>query len=297
MISFPVPSWRAGLVAAMIALGAAGAGAATVEPDVPYVPTPPGVVDAMLKLAEVRARDYVIDLGSGDGRILIAAAKRYGARGFGVEIEGSLVSAARAEAERQGVSGRVEFREENLYITDFRRASVMTLYLFPKLLMELRPRFIADLQPGSRIVSHDFDMQDWRPDAQVTVPVPGKPYGPPRSEVYLWVVPANAAGAWRWRSGTEEVNLALTQTFQMLEGKALVGQQAARLEQARMRGPEIRFILTSQADGREVRQEYSGRLSGDTIAGKVRAGGREADWTATRTQRGSITMKTATGGQ
>lgn len=288
MTFFRAPSWRAGLAAAMIALPAAVGGAATVEPDVPYVPTPPGVVEAMLKLADVRAQDFVIDLGSGDGRILIAAAKRYGARGYGVEIEGSLVSAARAEAERQGVSGRVEFREENLYITDFRRASVMTLYLFPKLLMDLRPRFIAELEPGSRIVSHDFDMQDWRPDAQVTVAVPGKPYGPPRSEVYLWVVPANAAGAWRWRSETGEVNLQLAQAFQMLEGKAVVGGRAAQVEQGRMRGPEIRFILTSPADGRAVLEEYSGRVSGDTITGTVKTGGREAGWTAERSRRGSI---------
>jgi SAM-dependent methyltransferase len=285
------------LLAAALLLGAGPARAATVEPDVPYVPTPPAVVDTMLKLAEVNVRDYVIDLGSGDGRILIAAAKRYGARGYGVEIESSLVSAARAEAERQGVDGRVEFREENLHITDFSRASVMTLYLYPKLLMDLRPRFIADLRPGSRIVSHDFDMDDWRPDAHATVPVPGKPYGPPRSEVFLWIVPANAAGAWRWRSEAGEVNLQVAQAFQMLEGRGQIGRQDARLEQGRMRGTESRFILPSLVEGRPVRQEYSGLVSGDTITGKVKAGGREADWTATRSRRGVITMKTAAGDQ
>jgi SAM-dependent methyltransferase len=279
----------AGAAAALV-FWAGGGAAATVQPDVPYVPTPPAVVDAMLKLAAVRDRDYVIDLGSGDGRILIAAAKRHGARGYGVEIDGDLVSAARAEAQRQGVGGRVEFREENLYITDFSRASVMTLYLYPKLLMDLRPRFIADLKPGSRIVSHDFDMDDWQPDARVTVPVPGKPYGPPQSEVFLWVVPANAAGAWRWRSDTGEVDLELTQAFQMLEGRGRVGRQEARLEQGRMRGEEIRFILTSPVDGRAVRQEYSGRVSGDTIEGKMKTGGREAGWMATRTRRGSISV-------
>jgi SAM-dependent methyltransferase len=281
--------------AVALALWAGHAGAATMEPDVPFVPTPPAVVDTMLKLAEVGARDYVIDLGSGDGRILIAAAKRHGARGYGVEIEGSLVSAARAEAERQGVGARVEFREENLHITDFSRASVMTLYLYPKLLMDLRPRFLADLKPGSRIVSHDFDMDDWRPDAHATVPVPGKPYGPPRSEVFLWIVPANAAGAWRWPSEAGEVNLQIAQAFQMLEGKGRVGAEEARLEQGRMRGAEIRFILTSLAQGRPVRQEYSGLVGGDTITGKVKTGGREADWTATRSRRGSISLKGVNG--
>lgn len=279
---------RAAPAAAVFFWAACAAAATADQRDVPYVPTPAAVVDAMLKLAQVRERDYVIDLGSGDGRILIAAAKRYGARGYGVEIDGDLVSTARAEAERQGVDGRVEFREENLYLTDFSRASVMTLYLYPKLLMDLRPRFLAQLRPGSRIVSHDFDMDDWRPDAQLTVPVPGKPYGPPRSEVFLWVVPANAAGTWRWRSDSGEVNLVLTQAFQVLEGKGRVGQHEARLEQGRMRGPEIRFILTSLAGGRAVRQEFSGRVNGETIEGTTKAGGREADWTATRIRRGSI---------
>lgn len=284
----------AGAAVALVFWCGSGA-AATVQPDVPYVPTPPAVVDAMLKLADVRERDYVIDLGSGDGRILIAAAKRHGARGYGVEIDGDLVSAARAEAQRQGVAGRVEFREENLYITDFSRASVMTLYLYPKLLMDLRPRFIADLRPGSRIVSHDFDMDDWPPDARLTVPVPGKPYGPPHSEVFLWVVPENAAGAWRWRSEAGEVNLELNQAFQMLDGRGRVGQQEARVEQGRMRGAEIRFILTSPGQGNAARLEYSGRVNGDTIEGTMTAGGREAGWTATRIRRGSITMKMATG--
>jgi SAM-dependent methyltransferase len=279
---------RAAPAAAVFFWAACAAAATADQRDVPYVPTPAAVVDAMLKLAQVRERDYVIDLGSGDGRILIAAARRYGARGYGVEIDGDLVSTARAEAERQGVDGRVEFREENLYLTDFSRASVMTLYLYPKLLMDLRPRFLAQLRPGSRIVSHDFDMDDWRPDAQLTVPVPGKPYGPPRSEVFLWVVPANAAGAWRWRSDAGEVNLVLTQAFQVLEGKGRVGQHEARLEQGRMRGPEIRFILTSLAGGRAVRQEFSGRVNGDTIEGTTKAGGREAEWTARRIRRGSI---------
>jgi SAM-dependent methyltransferase len=282
--------------AAGLALWAGCAGAATVEQrDVPYVATPPAVVDAMLKLADVRARDYVIDLGSGDGRILIAAARQYGARGYGVEIDGGLVSAARAEAQRQGVGGRVEFREENLYITDFSRASVMTLYLYPKLLMDLRPRFIAELQPGSRIVSHDFDMDDWQPDARLTVPVPGKPYGPPRSEVFLWIVPANAAGEWRWRSDAGEVNLELAQAFQMLEGTGRIGQEETRLEHGRMRGQEIRFILATRANGQPARQEFSGRLEGDTITGTMSAGGRESAWTARRIRRGSISLKSVNG--
>ncbi len=259
--------------------------------DVPYVPTPANVVDAMLKLAGIGPRDFVIDLGSGDGRLVIAAAKQHGARGFGVEIDGTLVSAAREGAQRQGVSDRVEFYEQNLFITDLDRASVLTLYLYPRLLMQLRPRMFEQLKPGSRIVSHDFDMENWQPDARVTVPVPEKPYGPPSSEVYLWIIPANAAGTWQWRSAggaAADYEVALSQTFQMLEGKPLVGGKPGRLEEGRMRGDEIRFILAAERDGRMLRQEFSGRVSGDTISGKAKFAGGEQDWKATRIRRGSI---------
>ena len=262
--------------------------------DVPYVPTPANVVDAMLKLAGIGSRDFVIDLGSGDGRIVIAAAKQRGASGFGVEIDGDLVARARSEAQRQGVADRVQFLVENLFITEIGRATVMTLYLYPNLLMKLRPRFFGELRPGTRIVSHDFDMEKWQPDARVTVPVPGKPYGPPSSEVYLWVIPANAAGTWQWRSAIGnapfDVELALSQSFQMLEGRPLLGGKPGRLDGGRMRGDEIRFMLTAVVDGRTLRQEFSGRVNGDTITGKVKLAGGEQDWKATRTRRGSIKL-------
>ena len=260
--------------------------------DVPYVPTPPGVVDVMLKLANIGPRDFVVDLGSGDGRILIAAAKQHGARGYGVEIDGALVNDARREAGRQGVAGLVEFREENLFITEISRASVLTLYLSSALMAGLRPRVIEELKPGTRVVSHDFDMDNWRPDARVTVPVPGKPYGPPSSEVYLWIVPANAAGTWKWRaagaSAAADSEIVISQTFQVLEGTVSADGRPGRLEEGRVRGDEIRFILTAGAGGKALRQEFSGRISGDTIIGKVRDGNGEHDWNATRTRRGSI---------
>ncbi len=285
---------RHGVAALLLAVTPALSAAADQHPhaDVPFIPTPANVVEAMLKLAGIGPRDFVIDLGSGDGRIVIAAAKQHGARGFGVEIDDSLVHAARVEAERQGVAGRAEFRAENLFITDIGRATVVTMYLYPRLMIQLRPRLFEELKPGSRIVSHDFDMENWRPDARLTVPVPGKPYGPPSSEVYLWIVPANASGTWQWRSAIGntpvDVELALSQSFQMLEGKPLVGGKPARLEEGRMRGDEIRFILTAGSDGRMLRQEFNGRVSGDTISGKVKLAGGEQDWKATRSRRGSI---------
>ena len=278
------------MVAAMPALSPAAEQHAFA--DVPYVPTPEVVVDAMLKLAGIGPKDFVIDLGSGDGRIVIAAAKKQGARGFGVEIDGALVARARSEAQRQGVADRVQFLEQNLFITDISRATAMTLYLYPRLLMQLRPRFFSELKPGTRIVSHDFDMEDWQPDTKLTVPVPDKPYGPPRSEVYLWIIPANAAGVWHWRmpagSAGVEHELNLTQTFQMLAGQPRVGGRPGRLEGGRMRGDEIRFILAADVDGRAVRQEYTGRISGDSISGKVKVGDGEQEWKATRVRRDGI---------
>ena len=283
----------AALVAGLLALLAVPARAATAEqPDVPYVPTPPAVVDAMLGIANVGPRDFVVDLGSGDGRIIIAAAKERGARGFGVDIDGALVNAARDEARKQGVADRVEFLEENLFTTDIGRASVVTLYLLHGVLMQLRPRFLETLKPGTRVVSHDFAMEGWQPDARVTVPVPDKPYGPPTSEVYLWIIPANAAGAWRWRSAVGgpavDYELTLTQTFQMLDGRFSVGGKPGRLESGKVRGDEIRFILTAEIGGRARRHEFTGRVSGDTMSGKVSLDGGQHDWEATRTRRGRI---------
>src|SRR6185436_6395928 len=123
--------------------------------DVPFITTPDNVTMTMLQIARVNAQDYVIDLGSGDGRIVITAAKRYGARGLGVDLDGALVSEAKREARRQGVADRVEFLEQNLFITDIDKATVLTSYLFPQVNMELRPRFFAELKPGTRIVSHE----------------------------------------------------------------------------------------------------------------------------------------------
>jgi len=271
-----------------------GAPAADRHPhaDVPFVPTPPAVVDAMLDLARLRPEDYVIDLGSGDGRIIIAAAKKYGARGFGVDIDQNLVAEARREARRQGVAERAQFLGENLFLTTLDRATVITMYLYTGLMLQLRPRLFEQLKPGARIVSHDFDMEPWQPDARVTVPVPDKPYGPPSSEVYLWIIPANAAGIWQWRvdaGAVADYEVMLSQTFQMLEGRATVGGRPGRLDKGRMRGDEIRIMLTAELDGRPVQQEFGGRVSGDEINGKARfAGGGELDWKATRVRRGSI---------
>ena len=157
--------------------------------DVPFVVTPDHVTRAMLDLAAVKPGDFVIDLGSGDGRIVIAAARHYGARGLGVEIVPDLVEKSRDDARRAGVAERAEFRVQDLFATDLAPASVITMYLLPEVNLQLRPRLRA-LKPGTRIVSHDWDMGDWQPDRVVTVEVPDKPYGREKlSRLYLWTIP------------------------------------------------------------------------------------------------------------
>jgi SAM-dependent methyltransferase len=156
--------------------------------DVPFIVTPDHVTLAMLELAGVGPRDMVIDLGSGDGRIVITAARRFGARGLGVEIVPDLVRVSRENARRAGVADRVEFRQQDLFETDLSAATVITMYLLPEVNLRLRPR-LQKLAPGTRIVSHDWNMGDWEPDRIVVVPAPEKPVGREKvSRLYLWVV-------------------------------------------------------------------------------------------------------------
>lgn len=151
------------------------------EPDVIYVPTPQEVVDEMLALAKVTKDDVIYDLGSGDGRIPITAAKKFGTRGVGIDINPQRIQEANANAQQAGVTDLVEFRQQDLFETDFREATVVTLYLLPSLNVKLRPELFRQLKPGTRIVSHDFDMGDWKPERVVQTPE--------GSTIYYWVVP------------------------------------------------------------------------------------------------------------
>jgi SAM-dependent methyltransferase len=164
------------------ALGVGHAWAQEEEYDVPYVPTPENVVAEMLKLADVKSADMLFDLGSGDGRIVVTAAKKYGARGVGIDINPERIAEARENARKAGVTDRVSFRQEDLFQTDFRRATVVTLYLLPSVNLKLRPKLLQDLRPGTRIVSHDFDMGDWKPEKVVEMD---------GHKIYFWVVPPN----------------------------------------------------------------------------------------------------------
>jgi hypothetical protein len=256
--------------------------------DTPYVPTPQAVVDRMLDMAQVKASDMVIDLGSGDGRIMITAAKRHGARGFGVEIDPRLVKRSNEEAKRVGVAERVKFLQQDLFSTDFHEAAVLTLYLLPDVNIALRPKILAELKPGTRVVSHDYGMGEWRPDAQETVPAPDKTVGTRKeSMVYLWIVPARIEGEWIFElsSGgkTRRTRLVLKQRYQFVSGEVeLTGQGDVQISDGRLRGNEVRLVLPPGAlDRGQV--ELVGRVTGDSLNGTVRRGEREvAKWSARR---------------
>ena len=199
----------AAVFAAALALAAAPM-AARAQDEVPFITTPDNVTLAMLQLAGVTASDFVIDLGSGDGRIVITAARRFGARGLGVELDPDLVARSRANAQAAGVAERAAFRVQDLFQTELSAAQVITMYLLPEVNLQLRPRLLA-LAPGTRIVSHDWDMGDWLPDRSLTLDAPDKTIGrEKRSTVHLWVVPAQVQGLWCTAGGT----LAITQRFQ-----------------------------------------------------------------------------------
>lgn len=250
------------------------------ELDTPYVPTPQAVVERMLALARVRPGDTVVDLGSGDGRLVITAARKYGAHGFGVDIDPRLVQRSNEEAGRAGVADRVKFLRQDLFKTDFHEADVLTLYLLPDVNMALRPKILAELRPGTRVVSHDYGMREWRPDAQETVPAPDKTVGARKeSMVYLWIVPAKVAGAWELEIAaggeTRRVQLSLEQRFQVVSGSVrLPGQGALPVSHGRLRGEELRLTLPGGVYGGDP-VELVGRVAGDSLAGRLLRGGRE----------------------
>jgi hypothetical protein len=213
--------WAAGIAAVLALAGAPMA--ARAQDEVPFVTTPDNVTLAMLQLAGVTASDFVIDLGSGDGRIVITAARRFGARGLGVELDPELVARSRANAQAAGVAERVAFRVQDLFQTELTAAQVITMYLLPEVNLQLRPRLLA-LAPGTRIVSHDWDMGDWLPDRSLTLDAPDKTIGrEKRSTVHLWVVPAQVQGLWC----TAGASLAITQRFQTFSATLSVAGEVA----------------------------------------------------------------------
>lgn len=230
--------------------------------DAPYVSSEYDIVRAMLRLAQTRPDDFVVDLGSGDGRIPIIAAREIGARGLGVDLEQDRIRESRRNARRSGVEEKVSFRQEDLFVTPLVDASVITLYLLPEINLRLRPRILAEARPGTRVVSNSFDMGDWRPDQRITEL---------NTNIFLWIVPARVAGSWQLSlgEGGGGGTLNLQQRYQDVSG-TLNGQP---LRDVVLRGGRIAFTADL---GQSVRR-FEGQVDGGRMAGDgweaVRTGG------------------------
>jgi len=255
--------WAAAICALMLLQPAMGA---EIVPDVPFVPTPQVVVDEMLRVARVGPNDFVMDLGSGDGRIAITAARKFGARALGVELNENLIFQSEESARQAGVEDRVKFLRQDLFKTDLTPASVITMYLLPSVNRRLRPRLL-DLRPGTRIVAHDFDLDDWKPDQLTTI----------RKNVFLWIVPAKVAGRWRSRvtlpAGPRTVEVEFHQKFQEVSGLARIDGAVNQMWEAKLSGDRLSFVLVDAADrDDEASLYFDGRIAGNAIEGEIRRG-------------------------
>jgi len=236
--------------------------------DVPFVPTPHVVIDEMLRLAGVTERDFVMDLGSGDGRVLITAARKFGARGIGVDLDERLIWRSEEAAEEAGVADRVRFLQQDLFKTDLRQATVITMYLLPGVMSRLRSELLK-LKPGTRLVSHDFTLGEWRPDVTTQI----------RKNTFLWIVPARVAGQWRTTmtapdgGESKTVMLELRQKFQEVDGIVRDGERRIQIWEPRLSGDRLTFVMVDDSDREnQVSLYFEGQVVGDMIEGKVRRG-------------------------
>jgi len=237
--------------------------------DVIWVPTPEGLVEAMLDMAKLTSKDNLVDLGSGDGRIVIAAAKR-GAKALGVEYNPDMVELSKENAKTAGVSARASFRRGDIFQTNFRQADVLTLYLLPHLNLKLRPAILI-LRPGTRVVSHAFDMDDWEPDQTAMVE---------ERTAFLWIVPAKVEGNWFWKTASGGADLEIKQTFQKIEGILRIDGEELPLRAANLEGSRIGFTV---GESRTTMRVFAGRVTGHGIEGLSQFGDAPAEeWSAAR---------------
>jgi SAM-dependent methyltransferase len=278
-----------GWIVAALALSVHAQSWAWDDGTVPFVVSPDAVVERMLYLAQPKAGERLVDLGSGDGRIVIEAAKRFGAKGYGVDIDPRLVKLATENAKRAGVESLASFEVRDLFETDLRGVSVVTMYLLPEVNLQLVPRLIAQLKPGARIVSHDYDLGPWPFDEMIELALAEKMIGPlGRSRIFLWVVPADARGRWiadlpefggRW-----QFNIA--QKYQILDVEARAGGSSMVVRGARLRGEEIRLAITGAVGGKGFNTLFRGKVADGRIEGELRISDGEnsstVPWKATR---------------
>ncbi len=247
----------------------------------PYVPSPQSVVADMLRYADVGPDDFLIDLGSGDGRIVLTAAKVFGARGFGVEIKDELVRKANEAAQQEGVADRVKFLKQDLFKTDVSQASVITMYLLPDTVNLLKDKFLNELRPGTRIVSHDYPLTGWIPEKYVQMDLDDKVQisGVTTTLIYLYVVPAKVDGEWRATMppavSRKPATLQLRQQLTRVSGSARLDGREVPLEELKLRGDRISFRLSGR------RGEFTGQVKGRSIQGEMVNGRSKAPWSAT----------------
>ncbi len=243
----------AAAAAAMVFASTIGASAQSPQIDVIFVPTPMEVVERMLTMADVKKGELLIDLGCGDGRIPVTAAKKFGARGLCVDLDPTRIKEATERVKNEAVGDSVEVRQQNLFETDITKADVISMYLLPELNRRLRPR-ILDLRPGTRIVSHAFDMGEWKPDQEDNVS--GR-------RAYLWIVPAKVEGKWAVQSGDKKFELDVKQSFQEVSGNAQIDGRSVPIQNGKLRGKDISFDV--QIDGKS--QSFKGEVEGGAIKG------------------------------
>jgi Methyltransferase domain len=236
----------------------------------PYVPTPQIVVDEMLKMANVTAKDFVMDLGSGDGRMIITAARSFKANGLGVDIDTKLVELSNKQAKAEGVGERAKFIEQDMFKADISKATVVTLYVLPDFMEKLRPKLLTELKPGSRIVAHDYYMSEWYSDRQLSLTVPEKvkANGTDKAYLYLWIVPAAVAGNWLMEldpggKRRQLIGLTINQQYQMLNISAEGALGEMKTDKPVLRGEEISFNLTIGANP----YQFAGKVSGGVMEG------------------------------
>ncbi len=249
----------------------------------PYVPSPSSVVADMLTLAEVGPKDFVIDLGSGDGRIVLTAAKVFGARGFGVDINEKLVKEANDSARLQGIADRASFTIQDLFKTDIRKATVLTMYLLPNTVNMLKDKLLAELSPGTRILSHDYPLSGWVPEQYRQFDLDDKVAitGVTTTLIYLYVVPARADGNWSVKLpanlSKDPVRLSLKQQITRVSGSARIDGKDVVLEDAKLKGERLSFKLA--LGGRPY--DFTGIVKGSSMTGSVEGAGAKAIWSAT----------------
>lgn len=229
--------------------------------DVPYEPTSYAILEEMLNMAGVTSNDLVYDLGCGDGRIVIMAAKERGAKGVGVDLDPERIKESRENAEAAHVTHLVRFYVQNLFHTDIRKATVVMLYLYPEVNLRLRPKLLSELSPGTRLVSHSHTMGDWKAD--VTKRVEGH-------DLHFFLVPANATGSWRW--GEQEgknTSLSLIQKFQQVTGTITLGTETYPIINGSLKGDLLSFSVERMVKGMDEALSFDGQVSGDSIQGKI----------------------------